>query len=77
MKKETLKLSIFADGTNLRDLLQGEMWEVVGVSYIILSYQISGWFSWVLFFYGLMSIILGLVKQILSRYKEKLERETI
>ena len=72
-KKEQFELKIYADGTNLRDLLQGEMWEVVGVAYIILSYQISGWFSWALFFYGLMSIILGLIKQTLAKYKEKLE----
>lgn len=71
--KERFELKIFADGTNLRDLLQGEMWETVGVAYIILSYQINGWFSWVVFFYGLISIILGLIQQLLARYKEQLE----
>jgi hypothetical protein len=73
--KDEFQLKVSVDGTNLRDLLQGEMWEVVGVAYIILSYQIGGWFSQVLFYYGIMSIVLGMIKQMTSRIKEKLEQK--
>lgn len=73
--KDEFQLKVSVDSTNLRDLLQGEIWEVVGVVYIILSYQIGGWFSYVLFCYGIVNIFLGMIKQMTSRIKEKLEKK--
>lgn len=70
MKKDNIELSIKVESKNFVDLIVGEIWELQGIVYILLSQSISHWSGRVLFWYGLASIILGMVKQLLAKSRD-------